>query len=468
MPTEETPHSYWPDYRAIWRWHFYAGLFCIPFVIFLSLSGMIYLFSEEIEALIDRPYDRLAVQGNPGLPSKQVAAAIQAVPGSRLQSYAIPPQADDAVRVIVNDGSAMRVYVHPETLAVLHQVREESRLMRLIFRFHGELMMGNKGSHLVELASSWAIVMILTGLCLWWPRGPFRLAGVLYPRLFRGSRTRWRDLHAVTGVWVSGFALILLVTGLPWAKFWGDGFRTVRKWTGTSAARQEWDNSSPIAKAAGTGSAMAKPANSETKKAGQRHVQPPVDLAVLDRIVATVAPLGLPAPVIVAPPGSRSFGSSPKDWTAKSMTPNRPKRVDLTMEAATGAVVSRSDFGKKHIIDRIVGTGIALHEGRLFGWPNQAIGLMTAVGLVLVSVSSLVLWIRRKRPGSLGAPAPHASPRITIALIAIFVALGSFLPLFGVSAVTVLILERTVLSRIPGLSEWLGLSPRSPELATNA
>ena len=464
MPADATPRSYWPNYRAIWRWHFYAGLFCIPFVIFLSLSGMIYLFSEEIEAIIDRPYDRLAVQGTSRLPSRHAAAAIQAVPGSRLQSYEIPQQADNAVRVVVNDGSAMRVYVHPETLEVLHQVREESRLMRQIFRFHGELMMGDKGSHLVELASSWAIVMILTGLCLWWPRGPFRTAGVLYPRLFRGSRSLWRDLHAVTGVWVSAFALILLVTGLPWAKFWGDGFRSVRKYTGTAAARQEWDNSSPAAKSPGARTVMGKTANIDTKKAGQRRVQPPVDLAALDRIVATVAPLGLPAPVLVAPPGSRSFGSSPKDWTAKSMTPNRPRRVDLTMEAATGSVVSRSDIADKHLIDRIVGTGIALHEGRLFGWPNQAIGLMTAVGLVLVSISSIALWIRRKRPGSLGAPAPHASPQITIGFLTIFVILGSILPLFGLSAVAVLIVERTILRKIPGLSDWLGLAQRTPEL----
>ena len=26
-------------YRAVWRWHFYAGLFCVPFVIVLALTG---------------------------------------------------------------------------------------------------------------------------------------------------------------------------------------------------------------------------------------------------------------------------------------------------------------------------------------------------------------------------------------------------------------------------------------------
>ena len=46
-------------------------------------------------------------------------------------------------------------------------------------------------------------------------------AGVLWPRLSSGTRTAWRDMHAVTGFWVSGLALMLLVTGLPWAEAWG-------------------------------------------------------------------------------------------------------------------------------------------------------------------------------------------------------------------------------------------------------
>ena len=36
-------------YNAIWRWHFYAGLFCIPFVIWLALTGSIYLWRPQID-----------------------------------------------------------------------------------------------------------------------------------------------------------------------------------------------------------------------------------------------------------------------------------------------------------------------------------------------------------------------------------------------------------------------------------
>ena len=50
-------------YRALWRWHFHAGLFCIPFVIVLALTGSIYLFKPQIDAFADRGVDSLQVTG---------------------------------------------------------------------------------------------------------------------------------------------------------------------------------------------------------------------------------------------------------------------------------------------------------------------------------------------------------------------------------------------------------------------
>ena len=75
----------WPDYRAVWRWHFYAGLFCIPFVFILALSGAVYLFKAEIEAWGERRYDSLTPAANDLPPSAQVAAALAAFPGGRFE-----------------------------------------------------------------------------------------------------------------------------------------------------------------------------------------------------------------------------------------------------------------------------------------------------------------------------------------------------------------------------------------------
>jgi uncharacterized iron-regulated membrane protein len=452
-PQTETIEKTWPDYRAVWRWHFYASLFCIPFVVILSISGAIYLFKDEVESWLDRPYDNVVIQGKPATAAAQIRAALAAVPDSSLDGYEIPESDHAAARVLVRDGNSavLRVYVHPATLQVLHTVAEEERLMSVVKKIHGELLSGDRGSMVVELAASWTIVMVVTGLFLWWPRHARGLAGVLYPRLAGGRRMFWRDLHGVTGIWISTFVLFLLLTGLPWAKSWGNYFKAMRRITGTAVARQDWTTGSQTAAGEGDSGGHSGHHSSSGRQRAPRKT--PSDLAAVDRIVATVRPLDLPAPVVIAPPGR---GTS--NWTAKSLTANRPLRVDLVVDGKTGEIVSRQDSHNRHLVDRVVGIGIAAHEGRLFGWANQALGLLTAMGLDLMCLSGVILWWRRRDQGVLGAPRATLRPRISFGLVSLVVLFGLYLPLFGASLVAVFLAERIVLSRIPRVRDWLGLN----------
>jgi uncharacterized iron-regulated membrane protein len=443
---EEAAGQRW--YRTVWRWHFYAGLFCIPFVLWLATTGSIYLFKPQIEALIDRPYDNLAVSGERATAAAQVRAALAAVPGANFRAYELPKTPESAIRVIVGRKRELtRVYVNPATLQVLKTVPEEDRLMRVIFKLHGELLWGDRGSLIVELAASWAVVMILTGLYLWWPRRAAGLAGILYPRLRQGGRVFWRDLHAVTGVWVSAFALFILLSGLPWAKSWGSYLKDVRQVTGMAVTHQDWSIGS-TALVDEMGGMPDMPG-----MAMDRAPPPPAaDYGAIDRMVATVAPLNLAYPVLISPP--KKAGA---EWTAKSDAQNRTLRTDLVLDGRTGAIVSRVDFDQRLPVDRVVAVGVAAHEGQLFGWPNQLISLLTAMGLVLMSISAVILWWRRRAVGVLGAPlAPRSRPR-SLGFAAAIVGLCLLLPLLGISMIVVMILEKLVLERIPGVRRWLGL-----------
>ncbi|HUI74841.1 MAG TPA: PepSY domain-containing protein, partial [Candidatus Acidoferrum sp.] len=95
----------WPSYRTVWRWHFYAGLFCIPFVIWLGITGSIYLFRPQIEAWLDSPYDHLSINGPRAQGEAEILTALRAVPGSNLHYYELPRTAQSAVRVIVGKGT---------------------------------------------------------------------------------------------------------------------------------------------------------------------------------------------------------------------------------------------------------------------------------------------------------------------------------------------------------------------------
>ena len=434
----------WPDYRSVWRWHFYAGLFCIPFVLWLAATGTIYLFKPQIERWLDAPYDGLVLSAAPQPASAQVAAAVGAVAGGRFKAYELPAGPQSAARVLVADGArTWRVYVHPQTLAVLARVDDDARPMRVVSKLHGTLWMGVRGSNLVELAACWAIVMVLSGLFLWWPRGSARWAGVLVPRL-GGGRRLWRDLHAVAGFWISALALFLMLSGLPWAQFWGGNLKAVRAWAASAPARQDWTLG---------GQPVVPPVD---EHAHHRHVvtagsADDAQGAALDAVAATAVTLSLPAPVLISPP---SAGET--DWSLRSDTQNRPLRTSLRVDAG-GRIVSREDFAQRALLDRIIGTGIAAHEGQLFGVFNQLLGLLTTSGLVLLCVSALAMWWKRRPLGVLGAPPAIGEPRYAAVFFALVIVLGLLLPLMGVSLLLVLAVERLLLRRVPRLRVFLGL-----------
>jgi len=440
-------------YRTLWRWHFYAGLFCVPFILILALSGSLYLFKPQVEAWLDRPYDHLAFAGAPASADDQVKAALAAVPGSSLKSYEVRRNPNDAARIEVrNKGETVLVYIHPQSLAVLHRIKDKDRPMEVVKTLHGELLMGDRGSILVELAASWAIVMVVSGLYLWWPRQAQGLAGLVWPRLNQGKRLFWRDLHAVTGVWISSLALFLLLTGLPWTSVWGEGFKMARKLTHTAAVQQDWGQSRSAEQA------MANASVHDGMDMGHMEmdhamVMPPPAISV-ERMASTLRPLNLAAPVLISPPSKRELG-----WTGKSDAQNRTLRTTMVLDPHTGAILAREDFGQRHPIDQIVGFGISAHEGQLFGWFNQALGVLTAAGLGLLAVSGVVMWWRRRPEGKLGAPEPVGSDRLALGLGVLLIGFGLFLPLFGLSLILVGLIERLVLRQMPGVRAWLSLRP---------
>lgn len=457
----------WPGYRTIWRWHFYAGVFCIPFVLLLSLTGLIYLFKPQIDDLIDWRFEHLAVAAHVAGPTAETRAALAAVPDSTLLAYELPRTARSAARVIVQrNGQAIRVYVDPDRLTVLKTVPEEWRFERIVFNLHGQLLLGNAGSLVVELVASWTIVMLLTGLCLWWPRpsaGRSGAAGLLYPRLGSSGRVLWRDLHGVSALWASMFTLFLLISGLPWAYGWGSYLQAIRSISsvssGSTAGVPDWQVGHVPARdeiAAASSPAMDSMPDMPGMGGMPAPAVPATVLAAdaLDRIVAALRPLDLAYPVLVTPPGPRS-----SDWTARSDAENRLRRTTITL-SADGRILHWADFGQKPLLDRIIGIGVTAHEGRLFGWANIVLNAFTALSMILVSITALTMWLGRRPRHSLGAPVILAPRLLAGAFLLLVLVLAVALPLFGLSVLLVALVERFLLRRTRRLGPWLGLVGR--------
>ncbi|MGH8572226.1 MAG: PepSY-associated TM helix domain-containing protein, partial [Gammaproteobacteria bacterium] len=233
-------------FRAVWRWHFYAGLLVIPFIVILSLSGIVYLFKPQLDGLFYGHMRNVEPAGKTVSYDKQLAAAKAAVPGGTVLDVGPPPESTRATEfgVMTKNGAVASdfgapdrtVFVDPYTGEVTGQRDNHRALTNIALDLHGTLLArrfmdeeGKWGDRLLELVAAWAVVLVVTGMYLWWRRGRRRsLRAALKPRWWASARrARWRDVHAITGVLFSFVFLFFLVTGLAWTGVWGAKYQEI-------------------------------------------------------------------------------------------------------------------------------------------------------------------------------------------------------------------------------------------------
>ena len=125
-------------YRAVWRWHFYAGLITLPFLILLAVTGGLYLFRQDIDGWVHRDLKQVEQRSQAARqPGEIVASALAAVPGRALK-YVPPDSARASAEVTVRDAAGARqvVYVDPYDARVLGALGDRMTVMWVIRQIH--------------------------------------------------------------------------------------------------------------------------------------------------------------------------------------------------------------------------------------------------------------------------------------------------------------------------------------------
>ncbi|NJO50349.1 MAG: PepSY domain-containing protein [Leptolyngbyaceae cyanobacterium RM2_2_4] len=157
--TSTTPSPGNRFYRTVWRWHFYAGLFVIPFMLILAATGIIYLFKPQLDAAM---YHNLmfVAPGTTTLPyTEQVQSVENSYPGATVTQITPNVAADRSTEVLLAtaDERNLRIFVNPYNGQVLGDRDEDNNLQAIARKIHGELLIGKVGDYLVELAACWGV-----------------------------------------------------------------------------------------------------------------------------------------------------------------------------------------------------------------------------------------------------------------------------------------------------------------------
>ncbi|WP_411886742.1 PepSY-associated TM helix domain-containing protein [Polaromonas sp. YR568] len=456
MNSQTTPAN--PEsalYRRVWRWHFYAGLICLPFLAMMALTGALYLFKEPIESLV---YAQLRFTGQTSEPALDaeslVAKARAAEPGEAVRFVAPARPGRTAEVGIRTAGGTVAVYLDPASGSVLGRLRDDFRLMEVVKRIHSLAIAGTVANYWIEVVAGWAIVLVVSGVFLWWPRG--RSGGAYSLRGRPAQRTWWRDLHAVTGAIAAAVILFLAVTGMPWSAFWGQQFGRITNEWGIGLPQYLWGKPQSLPPMANLGSVPWTLSQAQLPRstlhaehaehAGHDAGAPPAPATGgasssigLNEALLTFARLGLPAGTPVSLP------AGPRGAYTAMLFPDdvRAQRV-VHLDRYSGAVLADVGYANYGIAGRLVEWGINIHTGVQFGWVNQLVMLAGCLAIIALAMSSAVMWWKRRPRGRLAAPPRRAGDRAAIGAVAVAVLLGLLYPLLGASMLVALLVDAAV------------------------
>lgn len=210
--------------QAVGKAHLWLGLASGLVVFVVSLTGAIFVFQDDIRDLTE-PWRHVQVQATaPVLPSQLQAAALAAHPGVKAETSWVTyfgPARSATVFFLDEAGRPIQVYLNPYTGRVLHEQDLRTHFFTIIQEIHMHLLLPEAvAKWVIGISISIFVVMLLTGLVLWWPKRKQERT----QRLTIKWGARWRrinyDLHNVLGFYAASIGLVLALSGLfmiyPW------------------------------------------------------------------------------------------------------------------------------------------------------------------------------------------------------------------------------------------------------------
>ena len=204
--------------------HLWLGLTSGLVVFILAVTGCIYAFQSEIQNLT-QPYRFVEQQDKSFRPPSALKAIAEGLLPKKHIHAVLYRGTNEAAQVIFYniepDYYYYLVYLNPYNGEVLKVKDMETDFFQFILQGHFYIWLPPSiGQPIVATATLIFVIMLITGIILWWPKN----TAAAKQRFTIRWNGRWGrknyDLHNVFGFYVLSSALVLALTGLVWGFQW--------------------------------------------------------------------------------------------------------------------------------------------------------------------------------------------------------------------------------------------------------
>ncbi|MCS3179705.1 PepSY domain-containing protein [Candidatus Bacteroides intestinigallinarum] len=204
----------------------------VPFGLIITLicfSGAMLVFEDEVNELSCHDlYYVETVKEEPVPIEKLLEKVASALPDSiSVTGVSISSDPERAYQVTLSKPRRASLYVDQYTGEIKGK-KERSGFFMFMFRMHRWLLdsmnPGNEGIFLgkmiVGISTLLFVVVLVSGIVIWWPRTRRALKNSLKISATKGWKRFWYDLHVAGGMYALIFLLAMALTGLTWSFPW--------------------------------------------------------------------------------------------------------------------------------------------------------------------------------------------------------------------------------------------------------
>jgi uncharacterized iron-regulated membrane protein len=352
--------------QALAALHLYLGLFAAVILMIIGATGALLVFENDLDRILRPDLWVVVPEGAPQSPDALVAMVRTAYPDRSFLT--LEAGAEPTRPYVMAMEHEFQVFIDPYRGRILGDRDYSKTFWGLMFDLHRTLLAGEEGRRLVGAATVLLLLLILSGLYLWWPRRLTQLASSLTPR-WRGS---WRNVifraHSVLGFYASGALLIVAITGLIWsfsslqsALFWITGSPMPPWKLSVHSAEAPTEASISLAHAM---------ANAEALLPG-----------------ASMTEIVLPQ----RPEDAIKFVKRVPGW----LNPNAQSFVSF--DQYSGRILQLSRYEDLSVGARLRLLVYPIHVGTILGLPTRILALLVSAFLPVSAFTGFLLWWQRRK-----------------------------------------------------------------------